>query len=271
MINMLYQTRALHRPMAFNPYPFVVTYKWFTTATVVILAALDIRQVSHLLIVLVTIYNGLFSILGYKFKIKPESALAILGLDFAVCAFLIYSTGVWASPYFQYGLGFLLLASLLFGFRGAVLSIILYGITYFIGLQADGLGLDSILTKGYLESFVMDYAIFVLVGLSAAFIARVLNSFDAQAFMSEREDVEERPNIRSLSVDFQFTPQEEKVASLLIGGRTNMQIASELDISINTVKSHIKNIYQKLEVKCRSKAIYKLINANQAQDDRRPV
>lgn len=264
---MLRQTRALYGPTAFNPYPFAVTYKWFTTATVVILVALDIKQTSPLLVALVAVYNSLFSILGYKFRVKPEFALAVLGLDFIVCASLIYSTGVWASPYFQYGLSFLILASLLFGFKGAVLSVILYGTTYFIGLQVDGLGLDSILTKGYLESFVMDYAIFVLVGLSAAFIARVLSSFDAQALMSEKEDKEGKPSIKSLNVDFQFTPQEEKVARLLVGGRTNMQIASELGISVNTVKSHVKNIYQKLEVKCRSKAIYKLVNATQTQDD----
>jgi len=268
---MLDQARALYRPTAFNPYPFVATYKWFTTATVVILVALDIKQTSHVLIALVAVYNGLFSILGYKFKIKPEFALAVLGLDFVVCASLIYSTGVWASPYFQYGLSFLILASLLFGFRGAIVSISLYGIAYFIGLRVDDIGLDIILAKGYLESFLMDYAIFVLVGLSAAFVARVLNSFDAQALMSGEEDIEEAPGIKSLSVDFRLTPQEEKVANLLVRGRTNTQIASELDISSNTVKSHIKNIYQKLDVKCRPKAIYKLVNAAQRQEEQSPV
>jgi len=44
---------------------------------------------------------------------------------------------------------------------------------------------------------------------------------------------------------------EKKVARLLKQGYTNMEISKELNISINTVKTHVKHIYEKLNVKDR--------------------
>lgn len=48
-----------------------------------------------------------------------------------------------------------------------------------------------------------------------------------------------------------LTKQELKIASLIKDGYTNQNISDTLEISINTVKSHIKNIYEKLNVKNR--------------------
>jgi LuxR family maltose regulon positive regulatory protein len=48
--------------------------------------------------------------------------------------------------------------------------------------------------------------------------------------------------------------QEQRVLRLLATGWSNQQIADELIISINTVKYHIKNLYQKLGVSNRLQA-----------------
>ena len=48
-----------------------------------------------------------------------------------------------------------------------------------------------------------------------------------------------------------LTKMEKKIAKLLKTGYTNMNISEELDISINTVKTHVKHIYEKLNVKDR--------------------
>ncbi|MDA3938409.1 MAG: helix-turn-helix transcriptional regulator [Spirochaetia bacterium] len=53
-----------------------------------------------------------------------------------------------------------------------------------------------------------------------------------------------------------LTEREEEVSRLLIKGRTNSEIGAELFISVNTVKSHIKNIYKKLEVSNRVQLIH---------------
>ncbi|WP_418180732.1 response regulator transcription factor [Aliarcobacter lanthieri] len=45
-----------------------------------------------------------------------------------------------------------------------------------------------------------------------------------------------------------LTSSERKVAEFLKIGYKNQEISYELDISVNTVKKHIKNIYNKLDV-----------------------
>lgn len=52
-----------------------------------------------------------------------------------------------------------------------------------------------------------------------------------------------------------LTPQEQRVLRLLACGRSNSEIASDLVVSINTVKAHVKKIYSKLHVGNRVAAI----------------
>jgi LuxR family maltose regulon positive regulatory protein len=51
-----------------------------------------------------------------------------------------------------------------------------------------------------------------------------------------------------------LSDQEQRVLRLLSAGRSNPDIASELVISVNTVKTHVKNIYSKLGVNSREQA-----------------
>lgn len=48
-----------------------------------------------------------------------------------------------------------------------------------------------------------------------------------------------------------LSPQEQRVMRLLVAGRSNAEIAGELIVSPNTVKTHVKNIYRKLAVATR--------------------
>jgi LuxR family maltose regulon positive regulatory protein len=52
------------------------------------------------------------------------------------------------------------------------------------------------------------------------------------------------------SVD-QLSAQEMRVLRLLVAGHSNPEIAGELVVSVNTVKTHIQNIYRKLHVENR--------------------
>lgn len=55
-----------------------------------------------------------------------------------------------------------------------------------------------------------------------------------------------------------FSSREIELLELLIKGRTNSEIAELLHISINTVKSHIKNIYRKSSVTNRVQLLHKI-------------
>lgn len=52
----------------------------------------------------------------------------------------------------------------------------------------------------------------------------------------------------------ELTPQERKILHLIVAGHSNKEIAFELNISENTVKTHIKNIFGKLDVSDRTSA-----------------
>ena len=52
-----------------------------------------------------------------------------------------------------------------------------------------------------------------------------------------------------------LTEREKTLLAALAKGRTNTELAAELDISINTVKFHLRNLYEKLGFRNRSQAI----------------
>jgi len=52
-----------------------------------------------------------------------------------------------------------------------------------------------------------------------------------------------------------LTRRELEVLSSLATGRTNKQIARDMDVSLNTVKFHVRNLFQKLGVNSRAQAI----------------
>jgi len=57
-----------------------------------------------------------------------------------------------------------------------------------------------------------------------------------------------------------LTNQEKRIAELIIQGKTNKDIASELFISLSTVKTHIRNLYGKLEISNREELTAKFKN-----------
>jgi len=56
-----------------------------------------------------------------------------------------------------------------------------------------------------------------------------------------------------------LTEREVDVLNLIAKGYSNQQISDTLCISLNTVKTHIKNIFQKLEVEDRTQAAMKAV------------
>lgn len=59
-----------------------------------------------------------------------------------------------------------------------------------------------------------------------------------------------------------FTQQEKLVLQELVNGATNKEIAQVLGISVSTVKVHLGNIFQKLNVQTRTEAVILVTNNN---------
>lgn len=68
-----------------------------------------------------------------------------------------------------------------------------------------------------------------------------------------------KKHMPSKNDDFQLTQRETEVLNLLVEGFNNQTIADKLFISIQTVRNHIRHIYQKLQVHTKSQAVVKAI------------
>lgn len=66
---------------------------------------------------------------------------------------------------------------------------------------------------------------------------------------------------RHRDVSVSLTAREEEVLVLLSKGYSNKEIADRLALSVETVRSHLKHIYEKLHVRCRAEAVARYIAA----------
>ena len=58
-----------------------------------------------------------------------------------------------------------------------------------------------------------------------------------------------------------LTPRETQILSLLADGQTYQTAARQLEISINTVRNHIRSIYRKLQVHSQGEAVSKALRS----------
>ncbi|TOO80021.1 helix-turn-helix transcriptional regulator, partial [Vibrio parahaemolyticus] len=64
----------------------------------------------------------------------------------------------------------------------------------------------------------------------------------------------ESNNVSEPAIEVELTRREIQVLKMLKEGGSNMEIADSLFISEHTIKSHLYNIFRKLEVKNRTQA-----------------
>ena len=67
-----------------------------------------------------------------------------------------------------------------------------------------------------------------------------------------------QPNSAEMSTA-QLTIREKDILQLIAKGYANKEIASQLDIGVSTVRTHVENIYEKLHVHCRTEAAAKYL------------
>ena len=60
-------------------------------------------------------------------------------------------------------------------------------------------------------------------------------------------------------VDYDLTPHELRLLKLLVEGHNYTTAAEELGVSYNTIKFHMRHIYEKLQVHSKSEAVAKAL------------
>ncbi len=59
--------------------------------------------------------------------------------------------------------------------------------------------------------------------------------------------------------DYQLTPHEMRLLKLLVDGHNYKSAAAELNVSVNTIRFHMRSVYDKLQVHSKSEAVSKAL------------
>ncbi|NLG11343.1 MAG: helix-turn-helix transcriptional regulator [Coriobacteriaceae bacterium] len=101
---------------------------------------------------------------------------------------------------------------------------------------------------------LLAYVLFFLKDFSfSKTIGSVLPDNDVVSHTGNTQDLEARSVL--IAQRFQLTPREAEVLALLARGRNSNFIKDELVVSRNTVKAHVKHIYQKLNIHTHQEVI----------------
>ena len=96
-------------------------------------------------------------------------------------------------------------------------------------------------------------SIAVSASFSRSYVARLLAAFEQDAPGAAPHRI--GSDTSSLRVQEPLSPQELRVLRLLVAGSTYAEIARELIVSPNTIKTQVSSIYRKLGVNRRAQAI----------------
>ena len=85
-------------------------------------------------------------------------------------------------------------------------------------------------------------------------VATQLHRFDPKTLTCA---IEHAPQTITIDLE-QFTTAEQRIMQLLAEGHSNKKIGKECNLSVNTVKTHLRHIYRKLGVNDRTQAALRL-------------
>ena len=91
-------------------------------------------------------------------------------------------------------------------------------------------------------------------GIATGYVRKLLAAFDV---WKHGRMGEKRPSPHTPALIEPLSDRELDVLHLLADGQTNQEIAQALCVSVNTIKTHLKNIYRKLGVNSRREATAK--------------
>jgi DNA-binding NarL/FixJ family response regulator len=126
--------------------------------------------------------------------------------------------------------------------------VLIYGVV----LAAGALGLQWLQYRYVVRAYPAE-VYFTLVAL--AFLG--LGVWAGTRLVTRRAPAPEESRNDQARSTLGISDRELEVLELLAAGRSNKEIARHLDVSPNTVKTHIARLFEKLEAKRRTEAILK--------------
>jgi len=125
-------------------------------------------------------------------------------------------------------------------------TVLLYGVALALGAVALQWLQYQVYARTHPGEIYLALIALAFLGLGVWIGARVLRP--------EARTAAFEPNSRALA-SLGITEREYEVLRMLASGRSNKEIAGRLNVSPNTVKTHVARLFQKLEAERRTKAI----------------
>jgi DNA-binding CsgD family transcriptional regulator/streptogramin lyase len=112
----------------------------------------------------------------------------------------------------------------------------------------EGCSIDIVITPPWWDTTIFKIFMTLLIGLILVYI-------NSLWIKRQRKRMKMDVKLAIYCQEHNISKREMEIIKLLMAGRSNKQIEDELYISLNTVKKHIYNIYQKLNVESRHQLI----------------
>lgn len=231
--------------------------------------------------VLVTVFAYLFAISYLRarnyFKYVDHFFIGLLILQCAFCTlyiatfdFLYY---IWLELVVFFTLSSLWFTGvLLFSknwytkiFTIAYIFILILGIDYFVlklfGIKCLEINGIHVKLGGVIEMLFLSYAVVYRIKIIRSENKEMRASLDMHLneIASLSQEIEKlNKGEENVFTAYELSFRESEILQFISTGKSNKEIAEALHISINTVKYHVKNIYEKLNIKNRKEAVAKV-------------
>ncbi|WP_343329891.1 LuxR C-terminal-related transcriptional regulator [Polaribacter staleyi] len=143
----------------------------------------------------------------------------------------------------------------------AYVLILFSGIDYFIlkliGFSIFDINAINIKIGAFLEMTILSFA--VLYRMKALkkendFMRERIISYSLE-LKNLSEEISDEKQLTIEKLETVLSLREDEIFQLIVAGKSNKEIGDLLNISVNTVKFHVKNIYEKLQIKSRKEAL----------------
>jgi ATP/maltotriose-dependent transcriptional regulator MalT len=126
------------------------------------------------------------------------------------------------------------------------------------GISSASLNATNIKLGGFIEMIVLSLAVIYRMK-----VLKKENRFMRHkivTYASELKKLVEEASNKQMDEKLNFenllSVRENEIFELIVASKSNQEIANQLNISLNTVKYHIKNMYEKLQVKSRKEVLF---------------
>lgn len=189
----------------------------------------------------IVVFSILFLIFkSYYYLLGINSLVFLLITIYWVCGVLLFNKNFYTKI-------------IVIGDAIILISAIDFFILKFLGISIIDIDAVNIKIGAFIEMIILSFAVLyrmdVLIKKNKFMTDEIIKySNDLNELTSTSDLVSNKKDLDLLSI------REKEIFDLIISNNTNKEIANELNISVNTVKFHVKNIYDKLNIKSRREA-----------------